>query len=108
MEQFTNPEVKRMQEENARAAEEQREMLLTQILTPQAKERLGRVALVKEEKAREVEKTLLTLAMNRQLPGKVSEDQLIAMLEKADTSQKSLKIVRRKGFDSDSDDLEGL
>lgn len=109
MEQYPNPEAQKRQEESKRAAEEQREMYLTQILTPEAKERLGRISLVKEEKAREIENTLLQMAMRRQISGKVTEDQLITMIAKAtEASNTSIKIIRRNASDSEEDDLEGL
>ena len=109
MEQYPNPEAHKKQEESKKAAEEQREMYLTQILTPQAKERLSRISLVKEEKAREIENSLIQMAMRRQISGKVTEEQLIAMLEKSTEPAKStVKVVRRRSFDSDEDDLDGL
>lgn len=110
MEHQFNPEAKKMQEEQARAAEEQREMMLTQILSPAAKERLGRIGLVKEDKARELENTLIQMAMRRQITGKVSEEQLIAMLEKTTSkANTSVKILRRRGgSDSDDEDLDDL
>ena len=109
MEQY-NPEAAKKQEESMKAAEEQRELYLTQILTPEAKERLGRISLVKAEKAREIENTLLSMAMRRQITGKVTEDQLIAMLEKnTESVTKSVKVIRRKSIHSDDEvDLEGL
>ena len=110
MEHQMNPEAKKMQEEQARAAEDQREMMLTQILTPAAKERLGRISLVKEDKARELENILIQMAMKRQITGKVSEEQLISMLEKTNAKvNTSVKIIRRRGAsDSDDEDLDDL
>lgn len=109
MEQAMNPEAKMRQEEAARNREEQREVMLTQILTAEAKERLGRIALVKEEKARELENILIQMALNRKISGKITEDQLISMIEKTSSAaNSSVKVLRRRSFDSDEDDLEGL
>ena len=110
MEQYPSQEAQQKKEESMKAAEEQRELYLTQILTPQAKERLGRISLVKAEKAREVENILLKMAMRRQITGKITEEQLIQMLEKqTESSASSVKIVRRREIDSsDEEDLEGL
>ena len=47
------------QEEMKKAHEEQREAFLKQVLTPGARERLNRVALVKPEKARQVEEAII-------------------------------------------------
>jgi programmed cell death protein 5 len=55
MEGLNLPDVtaqKRQEEEMKKAHEEQRELYLSNILTPEARERLNRVALVKPEKAR--------------------------------------------------------
>lgn len=94
------------QEENKKAAEEQREMMLAQLLTPQARERLNRIALVKADKARALENALLQAAMQGRVGGKVSEEQLIKMLEQQPASEPAgLKIIRRRGFDDEEDDL---
>lgn len=106
--------------------EEQRRSILDQILEPAAKDRLVRLALVKKEKARMMEDHLLKAATSGQLRSKVqvlhvlkssshdtvqscqvSEEQLITMLEGAETSSGTgkIKIQRRNyGLDSDDDD----
>ena len=86
-----------------------RASLLSQILTPEAADRLGRIRLVKESRATNVENRLITLARTGQLPGKVSEDQLKQLLgavaEHEDSEQK-VTMARRKGWDDD--DLDDL
>lgn len=100
------PQDPKRQEENKKAAEEQREVMLAQLLTPQARERLNRIALVKADKARALEDALIQAAMQGRIGSKVSEEQLIKMLEQQPAAeQPSLKIIRRKGFDDDDDDL---
>lgn len=47
------------QEEMKKAQEEQREAFLQQVLTPGARERLNRIALVKPEKARQVQESII-------------------------------------------------
>ena len=81
-----------------------------------AKDRLARLALVKKEKARSVGDALISAATNGKLAGKMSEAQLIQMLEQlsgnaeADTKfggggPKKVVILRRKyGFDDDDED----
>jgi len=91
------------------AAEEQRQHILQQALTPEALSRLRRIKLVKEAKVKQVENTIITMAMNGKLPGRINEGKLIEMLERgsAQESQKqsSISIQRKKyTFDSDDDD----
>jgi len=81
--------------------------MLNQILHPEAADRLGRIRLVKEERATEVENRLIMLARTGQLRQKVTEDQLKELLNAvADTKKDEDKIVvsRRKGWDDEDDD----
>ena len=90
--------------------EEERRVVLKSILTNGASERLANIALVKPEKARQIENYLLQLAQSGRLGNgaKVSEDEVKELLKKfAEQTQKSSKITiqRRKNmFDDDDDD----
>jgi programmed cell death protein 5 len=84
-------------------AMERRGKTLAQILTPDARERLSRVSLVKPEKAIVVEDHLIQLAQARQLGGKVDESRVIELLESI-SAKKETKIVlqqKRGLFDDD-------
>ncbi|KAK5276012.1 hypothetical protein LTR16_011864, partial [Cryomyces antarcticus] len=59
---------------------EARSHILGQILTPEAADRLGRIRLVKESRATDVENRLIMLARSGQLRQKVTEEQLKDML----------------------------
>merc|ERR1711881_456535 len=61
--------------------EEKRQIILNQILTAEAQERLGRIAVVKASFARQVEEMLLQQAMKGQLPGQVDDKALLQILE---------------------------
>lgn len=103
------PEAQRKQAEANQAKEEQRQSMITQICDTQARERLSRVALVKPQKAREIEDMLIQMAMRRQLQGQVKEHDIIQLLEKStEAAQTKVKIVRRKSISSDEEDLEDL
>ncbi|KAJ1984918.1 hypothetical protein H4R34_000369 [Dimargaris verticillata] len=95
-------------EEQKRQMEEMREMMLTQILDNDARQRLTRIAMVKADKARGVEDMLIRMAKTGQLRGKVSEQQLIGLLEQLSeqTKRSEPKIVfnRRRDYDDDEDD----
>jgi len=81
--------------------------MLNQILQPEAADRLGRIRMVKEQRATEVENRLLMLAQTGQLRQKVTEDQLKELLSAVADKKEEEKIVvtRRKGWgDEDEDD----
>ncbi|RGB36999.1 programmed cell death protein 5-like protein [Rhizophagus diaphanus] len=68
---------------------------------------VARISMVKADKARAVEDLLIRMAQTGQLRGKVSESQLIEILEQINQQQKpETKIVynRRKFDDEDEDD----
>lgn len=87
--------------------------MLNQILEPEAADRLGRIRLVKQSRAAEVENRLIMLARSGQLRQKVTEEQLKQMLsslteheEQSGKSAKMPKVVRRDAWDED--DLDDL
>lgn len=93
-----------------RAESEARQSILNQILHPEAADRLGRIRLVKESRAVDVENRLIMLARTGQLRQKVTEDQLKELLNAVADTREEEKIVvsRRKGWDDDDDDLLDL
>ncbi|KAI4157396.1 MAG: hypothetical protein L6R39_000678 [Caloplaca ligustica] len=102
------------EQRNPRAAEA-RASILSQILQPEAADRLGRIRLVKESRATDVENRLIMLARSGQLRAKVTEEQLKELLgavaennEREGTSGGKIVISRRKGGWDDDDDLLDL
>lgn len=95
----------RKQQEDA-AREDQRLSILEQILEPSAKDRIQRLALVKPEKARRIEDTLISATLSGQLKTKVTEKQLIDMLDRIEEGESSVKkvTIQRRKFDLDDDD----
>lgn len=91
-----------------RAMEEQRRVILKQILSDGASERLNNIRLVKPEKARQVETYVINSAQSGRLAGKVTDDQLKELLtQMADQTSKQTKVTisrRRRAFDDDDDD----
>ena len=85
---------------------------MSQILLPEAADRLQRIRLVKESRATDVENRLIYLARANQLRGRVTEDQLKELLGAvAENSRDQAEIVvsrRKGGWDEDDDELEGL
>ncbi|XP_047947915.1 DNA-binding protein DDB_G0278111 isoform X1 [Salvia hispanica] len=92
------PEQQKAQEEAKSEAEEQRQLMLTRILTSEARARLARIALVKPEKARGVEDVILRAAQTGQIVEKVSEERLISLLEQINnqTSKETKVTIRRR------------
>ncbi|KAI1077474.1 double-stranded DNA-binding domain-containing protein [Whalleya microplaca] len=89
---------------------EARQSILNQILHPEAADRLGRIRLVKEERATDIENRLIMLARTGQLRQKVTEDQLKELLNAVAETKEEEKIVvnRRKAWDDEDDDLLDL
>lgn len=93
---------------NDRQQQEARQHILNQILHPEAADRLGRIRLVKEERANDIENRLIALAQSGQLRQKVTETQLKELLNAMAETKEQEKIVvsRRKAWDDDDDDLD--
>ncbi|CAD6910958.1 unnamed protein product [Tilletia controversa] len=69
----------------AQQDEMKREMLST-VLEPEARERLSRIAMVKPGKARAIQDMLIRMAQQGQIRSKISEAQLIDLLDQVDRS----------------------
>ena len=102
------------EDDQRKQQEEQRASILNQILEPDAADRLGRIRMVKESRATEVENRLIMLARSGQLRAKVNEDQLKQLLaslteheEQTGKTLQSAKVVRRTTA-WDDDDLDDL
>ncbi|KAL3925938.1 MAG: hypothetical protein SGARI_005759, partial [Bacillariaceae sp.] len=64
------------------AIQEQKQMILEQALDSDALARLGRIKMVKPSKASEIENTIVSMAVQGKLPGKINEAKLIEILER--------------------------
>merc|ERR1719281_1155394 len=96
----------------ARAAQMQRRVVLRQILTPEASERLSRIGLVRQEKQRAIEEMLLNAMQRGGLGGKVDENTIIDLLGKYEQAQQkttSVQVQRKTMFDDEDDfDFDNL
>jgi len=86
--------------------EQMRRDLLATVLDTAARERLSRIALVSPERSKQIETILLRMAQTGQLRGRVSEEQLIGLLDQmenakgqAGATKSTIVYHRRKGFD---------
>ncbi|KAJ5377734.1 DNA-binding protein [Penicillium cataractarum] len=103
------------QEDQRRQAEsDRRAAIMSQILDPAAADRLGRIRLVKESRAVDIENRLMMLAQTGQIRQKVTEEQLKELLnavaenQRKEEEEHKIVISRRKGGWDDDDDLLDL
>mgnify|MGYP001139401440 CR=1 FL=1 len=104
-----------MQDQNAQQKQQekekqeaQRQQILDSLLSSEAKERLGRVKLVKPEKAAQVESALLLMAQQGKIGGPIPDDQIRQMLESLRDKVTEIKIEHRgKNDDAWDDDEDG-
>ncbi|PLW22148.1 hypothetical protein PCASD_12260 [Puccinia coronata f. sp. avenae] len=105
-------------EEEAKKAAENEEMrraAVSQTIDSDARERLSRIALVRPQRARQVEDMLISMAQAGRLRGRVTEEQLISVLDQLERSEsgaatsanqpKKITYVRKDAFDDDDWDL---
>ncbi len=83
------------QEAEMQRREAERAELLRRILTPEARERLGRIRLAKPEIASSVEQQLLSLAASGRLQRQVDDATLRALLERMMPERRDITITRR-------------
>jgi programmed cell death protein 5 len=72
----------------------QKEQILKQVLSPQARSRLNNIKMVKPELSDMVEQYLIGMATQGKLPGQISDDQLKQILLSAQQPKRDFKINR--------------
>ena len=95
-EQLSQQQLQQQQEQRAREIENQRQMVLKGILTDEARERLNRIKLAKPEYATSLENQLIQLAATRRVSGKITDEQLKALLKQVTQSQRESKITFKR------------
>uniref|UniRef100_V5IB04 Programmed cell death protein n=1 Tax=Anoplophora glabripennis TaxID=217634 RepID=V5IB04_ANOGL len=105
----SNQASQKHKEEQARAQEDAKNSILSQILDQSARARLNTLMLGKPEKGQMVENMLLRMAQTGQICTKIGEKQLIGLLENVSSQTKSKTSVkfdrRRAALDSDDEDF---
>ncbi|KAJ7360423.1 Programmed cell death protein 5 [Desmophyllum pertusum] len=101
-----NPAQMQQQQEAMQREAEMRNSMLSQILEQGARARLNSIALVKPEKAKMMESMLIQMARSGQIAGKLSESQLVSLLQDmSERTQKKTKVkFNRKRLDDEDDD----
>ena len=83
------------QERQQQEFEEQKKMILRAILTPEARERLGRIKIARPEIGESIENQLIMAAQSGQLKNKINDEQLRMLLSKIMPKKRDIKIKRR-------------
>ncbi|MHA2142437.1 MAG: DNA-binding protein [Candidatus Thorarchaeota archaeon] len=82
-------------EQQVAEAQAQKEAILRQILTPEARARLTNIRLVKPQAAEQIELQLIQLASSGRLKGRVTDEQLKALLQQITGKERERKISFR-------------
>ncbi len=91
----TNSQMYAAQEAEMQRRESERAEILRRILTPEARERLGRIRLAKPEVASSVEQQLISLAASGRIQRQVDDATLRALLERIAPERREINITRR-------------
>ncbi|XP_059054041.1 programmed cell death protein 5 [Achroia grisella] len=105
-----DPNQAKAQEERMQAMEETKNSILSQVLDQNARARLNTIKISRPEKAAMVENMICRMAQMGQVQSKISEQELIQILESLNQQMpKSTSTVkfdrRRAALDSDDDDF---
>jgi len=83
------------EDQAAAEAQAQKEAVLRQILTPEARQRLTNIKMVKSQFAEQIEMQLIQLASTGRLKGQVTDEQLKALLQQLQGKERERKITFR-------------
>ena len=83
------------QEQAVVEAQAQKESVLRQILTTEARARLSNIKMVKPQYAEQIEMQLIQLASSGRLRGKVTDEQLKALLVQLQEKERERKVTFR-------------
>ncbi|WP_458403376.1 DNA-binding protein [Methanobrevibacter sp.] len=83
------------QEAQRQQFEAQKKQILGQIMTPEARTRLGNLKLTKPELVEQIELQLIQSAQAGSLRGKVTDEQLKVLLRQISGQKRDIKITRK-------------
>jgi programmed cell death protein 5 len=82
-------------EEQHKMIEAQRQAIMRKILTPQARERLGRLRIARPEIVTSIEDQLIALARSGRVVGQIDDADLKKLLSRLMPKKREIKIERR-------------
>lgn len=82
-------------EEQKEVVEAQRQMILRRVLTPPARERLGRIRTARPEMAMTIEDQLIALAQSGRINRQIDDNDLRIILDKLVPKKREIKIQRK-------------
>lgn len=83
------------QEQQTAEVDAQKDAILRQILSPEARARLTNIRMVKPQMAKQIEMQLIQLAGSGRLKGRVSDDQLKGLLLQLQGRERERKVTFR-------------
>lgn len=83
------------QEAQKEEMDDQKKSIMRAILTPQARERLGRIRVARPDVTEAIENQLIMLAQSGRLKSKINDEQLVMLLSKIIPKKKDISIKRR-------------
>jgi programmed cell death protein 5 len=75
--------------------DEQKKAILRSVMTPDARQRLGRIKVARPEIAESIENQLIMIAQSGQLNNKIDDRQLQMLLKRIMPKKRDIKIKRR-------------
>lgn len=82
-------------EQEMEKVDAQKQLVLRQILTPEARERLGRLKVARPDVCAGVEQQLIMLATSGRLEGKIDDETMKQILARLVPEKREIKIERR-------------
>jgi programmed cell death protein 5 len=82
-------------EEQQKMVDAQRQAIMRKILTPQARERLGRLRIARPEVVQNIEDQLIALARSGRVVGQIDDADLRKLLSRLMPKKREIKIERR-------------
>ena len=93
--QVANANAYQAQQQELERRDQERAEILRRLLTPEARERLGRIRLAKPDVAAAVEQQVIALAASGRLQRQIDDNTLRALLERIMPERREINITRR-------------